>query len=59
MFILAIVVAGVMVETIGFVLNGLNWPSPVYSAVEGAALVAWIWVVDYFRRRRRRDRSIA
>ena len=53
MVVFAIVVAAVIVEIVGFLLNGLSWPSPVYSALEAGALVGWIMVVDRYRRRRR------
>lgn len=53
MVVFAVVVAAVVVEIAGFLLNGLSWPSPVYSALEAGALVGWIVVVDRYRRRRR------
>lgn len=53
MVVFAVVVAAVMMETVGYLLNGLNWPSPILTIVEAVALVASVWIVDHHRRRRR------
>ncbi|MEP6642531.1 MAG: hypothetical protein ABJB93_11585 [Gaiellales bacterium] len=52
MVVFAVVVAAVVVEFGGFLLNGLGWPSPVYTIVEAVALVGSVWAVDAYRRRR-------
>jgi hypothetical protein len=52
MVVFAVVVAAVVVELGGYLLNGLTWPSPVYAIVEAGALVGWVWAVDVYRRRR-------
>lgn len=53
MVVFAVVVAAVMMETVGYLLNGLSWPSPVYTVVEAVALVGSVWALDAYRRRRR------
>ena len=53
MVVFAVVVAAVVVELGGFLLNGFSWwPSPVYTVVEAVALVGSVWAVDAYRRRR-------
>jgi hypothetical protein len=52
MVVFAVVVAAVVVELGGFLLNGLIWPSPVYSVVQAVGLVGSVWAVDRYRRRR-------